>query len=207
MFSITRFELDFARRRRPPALAWVMLIAGALSLLATLPVLHGAWQAQVAVREQAAGLAMAARPVTVRPIDRSPREAARAAAEQDDARRIWRDLHRPWAELLDSVEALAGPRALLLQASVDAGFTQLNVLAETRDLAEAMALVERLSRQAPVRGARLLQHEWRDAAGGARVVAVRIVADLDAQPGVPQPVAPVAALGPDPAGGARERAR
>jgi hypothetical protein len=175
-----RFEADFATAGTPvPGVAWAWFGGGVAALLLGALALSQQWQALQ--QQRATGERDRATLARARASD--PQAGAARRASGDDPRelalRAVAELRRPWAALLDQLEAARSSGAELGQFSVDARFEKVQLVVDARSLDDVLKYLQRLPGGGPVRAVRLVSHEWRDAPGGRRLQA-RLVADLGA---------------------------
>lgn len=161
------FAIDFAQpRTRPHRATWLLLAVGLAALLASAFALHGAWAARDENAQQVDRLqtAVARRSTQARPVAPVAKPAEQRL--HADLARVAADLHRPWFELFDVLEAHSKPQLQLQQLTVDGGFARAQLQVEAKGLGEVLAYVRELERAGgPVRGAQLVSHEWLGAAG------------------------------------------
>lgn len=143
---------DFlARRSRPPALAWLWAVTGALVLAATAA---DALAERRAVELQAARLAQATQRATRVSRPAASPAAAAAAASVDTkadadairaARRLVDRLNHPWDQILSNLEAEAPAGLQWLVFDHDSDSPELRLEGAAPDVATALRLVDMLA--------------------------------------------------------------
>lgn len=167
-------------RQDIPLLSWVLLAAGVLTLGGAVLTCQPAWSERTALVARQENLRAA--------FDRAgetnkPRTAARAG-ERDgpaEAALISAELRRPWHQLFDQIESAQrgdGTGVHLLQIAVDPRFTNLQMVAEGRDLGGLVRFSGQMVGNGPIRVMELTHHEWRDTLG-AHVVTASLQGELD----------------------------
>lgn len=147
---MARLDFDFhARPARPRSLGIVLLLAGMVAA-------GWAWNAWQAARATQAGLDL-----QIAALERdSPRKAARPASRGDDARqRIAAQLAYAWQPAFDALAAARSEKIALVSLDALQAKAQLKLVAEARQLADAVDFVDALQQQPGVRRAALFQHE------------------------------------------------
>jgi hypothetical protein len=172
-----RFRIDFSQTRPSfPLLAWFLLGAGAVSMLAAVADFAPRWSLhRQLAREEAA---LQAR------LELLPGAASSAAHAADpigltQARVVLDQLQRPWALLFDQFESVRSRDVHLVQFGVDSSFQTVQVLAEAPKLEQVLQYSRQLDGAGPVRAMRLTHHEWRDSPSG-RIVVASLTANLRA---------------------------
>jgi hypothetical protein len=171
-------ELLSSRRRTIP-LAWVLLGFGLLALAGVAGAGWPAWQQRAALstaaatlEQRLAGLGMAT--AQGGNVARSSAGKADEAAALTEAGTVMAELHRPWHELFEQIEAAdeaQAPAVHLLQLSVAPPFTNVQVIVEARDLGDLVRFSQRLSGGKPIENMTMTHHEGRDALGAHVVTA------------------------------------
>ena len=171
-------ELLGSRHRTIP-LAWLLMGMGLLALAGAGIIAWPAWQQRAALSDEAASLdrrlaglggassqgSTAARGGTAK---------AGEAAALAEAGTIVADLHHPWHELFEQIEAAdeaQAPAVHLLQLSVEPPFTSLQMIVEARDLGDLVRFSQKLSGGSPIDSITMTHHEGRDALGAHVVTA------------------------------------
>lgn len=174
-----RFGVDLLRSNQPPRASWALLGLG-LGLLAVAGwnLLAGFEARQTLVSAQSrVDSALAETAVSAR----APASTTKSAAggERRDAQRIARELHRPWATVLDGLEVRATPAVRLVQMNVDPRFTQLQLQAEAKSLADVLQYAQRIAEIKAFQSVQLVHHEWKAAPSG-RLLSARLLVRLSA---------------------------
>jgi len=150
---MARLDLDFhtAGRYRLDALGVGLLVIGALSVAWV----AGQWlTARDAETEQAGALLkLEQRPAPKRVVSRAD-SAAQAARE-----RITAQLNAGWQPAFDALAATRSSKIALLSLDAIHAKRQIKLVAEARDLADAVAFIEALQQQPGILRAVLNQHE------------------------------------------------
>lgn len=175
-----RFALEFSRRPRVAAVAWILISAGVTAAAGSAVFLREAWLQRAQLLEQRERITRAVAREAENAAGPALNASARGVVEsaRTDAVRVWGDLQRPWADLLDHLQTVAQPPVRLLQVGVDGRFSELQLQAEARTLDDVFRLAEALQMKAPVVSARLTSHEWRTTGSGQRIVTARVRAVL-----------------------------
>jgi len=164
--------------RRVITLSWVLLGAGALAVAAAAAACLPAWQQRQALGEQVAALderlvRLGGGSVQTGPSRPGAGKAGPALALAE-AETVDAELHRPWHELFEQIEAADSAEATavhLLQFSVESPFTNLQLVVEGRDLGELVRFSQRLSGGNPISSMTMTHHEGRDALGAHVITA------------------------------------
>lgn len=151
---MARLDFDFhARPPRPGKPGLALALAGVAALA-------WAWSNLQAARAAEAGLAM-----QIAELEQArPRAAAKATARGDDAaqaarERIAAQLAYSWQPAFDALATARSKKIALLSLDAVQGKAQMKLVAEARQLADAVAFIEALQQQPAVRRAALTQHE------------------------------------------------
>lgn len=147
---MARFDFDFhARPARPRSLGLALLLIGMVAA-------GWAWQAWQAASATQAGLAM-----QIAALEQdSPRRAARPAPRGDDARqRVAAQLSYVWQPAFDALASARSEKIALVSLDALQAKSQLKLVAEARQLGDAVDFVDALQQQPGVRRAALFQHE------------------------------------------------
>jgi len=178
-------------------LAWLLLGAGVLALAGASLACWPAWQQRAALSSEAlvldqrlAGLGMA--PSQGGPGAGKTAANPAAAAALAEAGTLREEIHRPWHELFEQIEAAdtAESGAVhILQFSVEPPFTTLQLVVEGRDLGELVRFSQRLAGATPISSMTLTHHEGREALGAHVITATLqgrlVVPAADASGGAP----------------------
>jgi hypothetical protein len=146
--------IDFAERhRRTPPLGYILALLGLLALALTLN----------AVRDSASE-----RDVLQSRVDSLPRSARLrgVAAERStqEGRRVVATLATPWSRLLQELEAASSDmrqQVAVLAIEPDRTRHRIRVVAEARDLTDALSYIERLQHSRVLRMPMLVSHQTR----------------------------------------------
>jgi hypothetical protein len=179
LLAVRSAEVELLRSpARIPAFSWALLglglLAAALAALLVVPQLQ---------RAQAARIELAQRETHAEAKAGSPSghgSGSRGGADREitaQATAVARDLHRPWRELFDRLEASQQADVHLLSINVDPGFGTVQIAAESREIEALLRYGQRLASAAPVHAVDMTHYEWRDASG-VRVVSATLVAHL-----------------------------
>lgn len=146
---MARLDFDFhTRPARPGALALALALAGVVALGA-------AWNALQAVRATGAGLAL-----QIAALEQVHPQAAPAAAPADDAQAgVAAQLAYSWQPAFDALAAAHSKKIALVSLDAMQAKSQLKLVAEARELADAVDFIEALQQQPGVKRASLVQHE------------------------------------------------
>jgi hypothetical protein len=165
-----RLNLDFHPQ---PSRLWpaLLLLAGVVAI---------AWTGQVwlAERERHTGFARTIAELQPAPV------TARAARPQDTTARVAQtrvaaQLAASWETPLDAIAGARGKKIALLSLDAKLDKQQIKLIAEARQLADAVAFVEALQSQPGIRSAALTQHELQQE---ARDKPVRFYVTLEWRP-------------------------
>ena len=124
--------------------------------------LIGSWMSLQTARATEAGLAL-----RIAALERAPaRPAARPATHADDTARLARariagQLAYSWQPGFEALEAARSHKIALVSLDAVQAKSQLKLVAEARQLADAIAYIDALQQQPGVRRVELLQHELR----------------------------------------------
>lgn len=151
---MARLDFDFhAPARRPSTLGLGLLVAG---LAATIWV----WANWQAARANVAGLSLQLAAMEQKRPAAAPRPRVRA---DDGARSIQAQvasqLGYAWQPAFEALAAARSDRIALVSLDAVRAKSQLNLVAEARQLADAVAFIHALQQQPGVKRAALLQHE------------------------------------------------
>ncbi len=166
--------------RNTPPLGWLLLAVGTATLGGVVFTCQPVWSERTALAAEEAKLAAALERAggTAR-----PRPAARNGEHDTlaEAAQIAAEARRPWHQLFDQIEAAQlgeGAGVHLVQVAVDPRFSNLQVVAEGRDLGGLVRFSGQLTGKGPIRAMALTHHEWRDTLG-AHVVTASLTGELD----------------------------
>lgn len=177
---MARLDFDFhARASRPSGRAIALLLVGAVALIWALM----AWQqARATVAGQA--MRLAAYENTSAVADRRPPTRGEDALLKSQTE-IAAQLRFSWQPAFEALENAYTPEIALVSLDANQAKSQLKLVAEAKQLADAIAFLNALEAQPGVARAELLQHELqKDAA--QKPVRFTVVVELRA-PGRPQP--------------------
>lgn len=177
---MARLDFDFhARASRPSRWAVALLLVGAGALIWTLT----AWQqARVTVAGQA--MRLAAYESTPAVADRRPATRGEDATLKSQTE-IAAQLRFSWQPAFEALDNAHTPAIALVSLDANQAKAQLKLVAEAKQLADAIAFLNALDTQPGIARAELLQHELqKDAA--QKPVRFTVVVELQA-PGRTQP--------------------
>lgn len=171
--SPRRLAIDFAAARRPPSASGALLLATG-ALLA-------AWSTlEFIARDEALATAELQRASLERRIGGRPQSARSADPEirrlMAGAARVADEIATPWEPLFGDIEASLDETVALLALEPNPGKRQLQLVAEAKTLADALAFVARLNATASLANARIAQQEARVSEGIA-ALGFRVQAD------------------------------
>lgn len=147
---MARLHFDFhARPHRHRNLGLVVALAGAL-------VLGWTWNAWNAARATHAGLALQ---IADLERERPKRVASRSGPRDDASARIEAQLAYRWQPAFEALAAARGEKIALVSLEAVQAKSQIKLVAEARQLADAVEFVDALQQQPGVRRAALFQHE------------------------------------------------
>lgn len=171
-----RFQIDFGLRgSQIPLMAWLLVVAGFLSVALAWIDLAPGWARhqqlraeRLALEEQLNAVAQSGARMT----------KATSSSEDEDRVRAWiGELGRPWDGLFHRFESIQVPKVYLVQLVVDSRFHDVQLLAEAPGLDDVLTYSKQLESDDLIQGVRLTHHEWRNAPG-ARVVVASLTAEL-----------------------------
>ncbi|KVW94676.1 hypothetical protein [Thiobacillus denitrificans] len=170
---MARLDFDFhARPARSGKLGIALALAGVAALV-------WAWSNLQAARTTEAGLAL-----QIAAIEQArPRPAAKPASPTDHAAqttqtRIAAQLAYSWQPAFDALAAARSSKIALVSLDAVQAKSQIKLVAEARQLADAVAFIEVLQQQPGIRRAALTQHE-EQADDAQKPVRVHILLELD----------------------------
>lgn len=145
-------DLDFdfhARVARPGLVSLALLLAGVTAA-------GWSWQAWQSARDTQAGLAL-----QIAALEQTkPRKVAKPATGGDEARqRIAAQLAYTWQPAFDTLAAARSNKIALVSLDAVQAKSQVKLVAEARQLADAVEFVDALQQQPGVKRAALFQHE------------------------------------------------
>lgn len=151
---MARLDFDFhARPARPGIFSLVLVLAGVVAA-------GGSWHAWQTVRDAQAGLA---RQIAALEQTR-PRKVAKPATRGDEVRqRIAAQLAYAWQPTFDTLVAARSNKIALVSLDAVQAKSQVKLVAEARQLADAVEFVDALQQQPGVKRAALFQHEVQSA--------------------------------------------
>lgn len=148
---MARLDFDFhARPARFSKPGIALALAGAVAL-------GWSWNALQAARAAGAGLAL-----QIAALEQArPRAAARPAARNrdDTPTRVAAQLAYSWQPAFDALAAARSKKIALLSLDATQAKSQLKLVAEARQLADAVGFIDALQQQPGVKRAALFQHE------------------------------------------------
>ncbi|WP_194714294.1 hypothetical protein [Noviherbaspirillum soli] len=158
-----RLPIDFAPHSPATALARMGVPALITLALGIGIFLYGALQAVRCVgilRQQAAHLQTLRQQTERRPAIAAPAEPVPIPASQAAAvNRAVRQLNLPWRDVFDALEAASRPGLALLALESKAGAHVFKGVAESKEMEDMLAYIDRLKQQQLVRSAVLTRHE------------------------------------------------
>ncbi len=170
---MARLDFDFhARPARPRKLGMVLALAGVAALV-------WAWSNLQAARATEAGLAL-----QIAAIEQArPRLVAKPAVPTDQIAqttqtRVAAQLAYSWQPAFDALAAARSSKVALVSLDAVQAKSQIKLVAETRQLADAVAYIEVLQQQPGIRRAALTQHE-EQVDNAQKPVRVHILLELD----------------------------
>lgn len=170
---MARLDFDFhARPARPRKLGIVLALAGVTAL-------GWAWSNLQAARATEAGLA-----TQIAALEQArPRTAAQPATRADTAAqtaqtRIAAQLAYSWQPAFDALATARSSKIALVSLDAVQAKAQLKLVAEARQLADAVAFIETLQQQPGIRRAALTQHEVQED-DAQKPVRFNILVELD----------------------------
>jgi hypothetical protein len=177
LLRIRPHEIELLRpAARATPLAWMLFACGASALAAAAWLCQPGWQRQGELALQRQNLEQ-----SLERVGAGSGTAARRSSTKgdtlDEAEAIAVELHRPWHELFDALEAAGSEGVNLVQLSVEPRFATLQLVAESRDLDKLVRYSQKLAGSGPIRTMTMTHHEWRDALG-AHVVSASMQGDL-----------------------------
>jgi hypothetical protein len=185
LLRLRPYEVDLLRSgRKPPPLAWLLLIAGSVSLIGAALACAPGWTRKAELAQQRTKIETALARLGAVPSvpaggasgrHTSARNAASAGLVEAVA--VLTDLRRPWHELFDRLEAAENKDVHVLQLSVEPRFATVQLIAEGRDLDKLVRFSQRLAGGGPIRAVTITHYEWRDALG-AHVVSAAMQGEL-----------------------------
>lgn len=147
---MARLDFDFhARAARPSLLSLILLAAGVLAA-------GWSWHVWQTARDTQAGLAL-----QIAALEKpAPRKVAKPAVRGDEARqRIAAQLNYAWQPVFDTLAAARSNKVAFISLDAVQAKSQVKLVAEARQLADAVEFVDALQQQPGVKRAALFQHE------------------------------------------------
>jgi nitrate reductase NapAB chaperone NapD len=150
---MARLDFDFhAPSARPGVLGIALALAGAATLIAVWSNLQDARATHDALATQIAA------------IEQKPRAAAKPATRADSIAqvaqtRIAAQLRHSWQAAFESLAAARSSKIALVSLEATQAKAQIKLVAEARQLADALVFIEALQQQPGVKRATLVQHE------------------------------------------------
>lgn len=150
---MARLVFDFhARPARPNKFSIVLALAGVMAM-------GWVWSTLQAARAAEAGLALQIAAL----VQEKPRSSAKPAARGDDTQaRVAAQLAYSWQPAFDALAAARSNKIALLSLDAVQAKSQLKLVAEARQLADAVDFIDALQQQPGVKRAALVQHEVQD---------------------------------------------
>lgn len=151
---MTRLDFDFhVRPSRPGKLGVTLALAGVAALAWAWTNLQTARATEARLTTQIAALKQA-----------QPRAAAQSVTRTDDTAlaaqtRIEAQLKYSWQPAFDALAAARSKKIALISLDANQAKSQLKLVAEARQLADAVAFIDALQQQPGVKHAELIQHE------------------------------------------------
>ncbi|HEY9145831.1 MAG TPA: hypothetical protein VIN36_04030 [Thiobacillus sp.] len=151
---MARLDFDFHARPSRPGLPSILLAMAGVAAVAW------SWTNLQAARATEAGLAMRVAALEQRPAH----PAAKPASHADDVARATRarvaaQLGYSWQPAFEALAAAHSSKIALVSIDAVQAKSQLKLVAEARQLADAIAYIDALQQQPGVRRVELLQHE------------------------------------------------
>ncbi len=154
--TMARLDFDFHAQPSRPGLPSILLALAGVIILAW------SWTSLQAARATEAGLAM-----RIAALEKAPAHpAARPATHKDDVAQLARarvagQLAYAWQPAFEALAAAHSGKIALVSLDAVQVKSQLKLVAEARQLADAIAYIDALQQQPGVRRVELLQHEVR----------------------------------------------
>lgn len=168
---MARLDFDFhARPARPGKLALALLLAGVATVAWAWSNLQAARTLHDTVSAQLASLEQARQHTPAKPAARADTSAYTHIAAQ---------LNYAWQPAFDALAAARSNKIALVSLDAIQAKSQLKLVAEARQLADAIAFIEALQQQPGVKRATLIQHEVQ-ADTAEKPVRFNILVELDA---------------------------
>lgn len=174
--GLNTIHIDFADRRRGSLPGIVLLIAGMACAGWSAANFIDADERQARAESRLARL--------TRKLEGAPR---RVSVEPEIRRlfagavRVQGELQRPWDQLFRDVESAVDASVALLGFEPDVGKRQLRLVAEAKNLDDALAFAARLESTPSLAGVHLTQQEQRQS-DGVPAIGFGVVADWNPQP-------------------------
>jgi len=151
---MARLDFDFHAQPSRPGLPVIVLALAGVAAMAW------SWTNLQAARATEAGLAMRIAALEQRPAH----PAAKPASHADDVARVTRarvaaQLGYSWQPAFEALAAAHSSKIALVSIDAVQAKSQLKLVAEARQLADAIAYIDALQQQPGVRRVELLQHE------------------------------------------------
>ena len=147
---MARLDFDFhTRSARPGLFSLTLLLGGVVAA-------GGSWQTWQSARDTQAGLAL-----QIAALEQTrPRKIAKPVQRGDEARqRIAAQLAYAWQPAFDTLAAARNNKIALVSLDAVQAKSQVKLVAEARQLADAVEFVDALQQQPGVRRAALFEHE------------------------------------------------
>jgi hypothetical protein len=170
---MARLDFDFhARPARPGRLGIALALAGVVSLGWVLSNLQAARAIEAGLATQIAALEHSRPRAAVKPATQA------GTAAQTAQTRISAQLAYSWQPAFDALSAARSSKIALVSLDAVQAKAQLKLVAEARQLADAVAFIEALQQQPGIRRAALTQHE-EQADDAQKPVRFNILLELD----------------------------
>lgn len=152
---MTMRSVDFLHPHRTPTAGWVMLLAAAVALLASV-----AWKWQVAADQRLFAAAQAQREAQTQAAaaQRRPAEPTRTPAQRA-ADAVAPTLRQPWLPVLRALESVTEPPVHLLGLSIDPATGVIRLEGEAPTFEEAVRYVGALETPGLIVSTQLRSHE------------------------------------------------
>lgn len=152
--TMARLDFDFHARPSRPGMPVILLALAGVTAMAW------SWTTLQATRATQAGLALRIAALEQRPAHPAVKPATRADDTARTARaHVAEQLAYSWQPAFEALAAARSGKIALVSLDAVQAKSQLRLVAEARQLADAVAYIEALQQQPGVRRVELLQHE------------------------------------------------